>query len=147
MSRKKLYVVSLKSRERQELTQFVSHGKKSAREINRARILLLADEGKIDKEIVAALGVSRPTVSAVRKKYFKRKHDTILDLLKDDARGGRPIKADSRVEAHITMIACSDPPEGSAKWTLRMIADKIVKLEVIDSISHERVRTSLKKTS
>lgn len=147
MSRKKVYLVSLKSRERQELRQFVSQGKKSAREINRARILLLADEGKKDKEIVAVLGISRPTVSALRKKYSKTKYDAILDLLKDDPRSGRPIKVDSRVEANITMIACSDPPEGSAKWTLRMIADKVVKLEVIDSISHERVRASLKKTS
>jgi transposase len=109
--------------------------------------MLLADEGKKDKEIVAVLGVSRPTVSAVRKRYSESKYESILDLLKDDPRSGRPIKVDSRVEANITMIACSDPPEGSAKWTLRMIADKVVKLEVIDSLSHERVRTALKKTS
>ena len=147
MSRKKLYLVKLTSRARKELTQFVSQGKKSAREINRARILLLADEGKKDKEIAALLRISRPTISAVRKKYSAGKFDSILDLLKDEPRSGRPIKIDSRVEANITMIACSDPPKGSAKWTLRMIADKVVKLDAIDSISHESVRETLKKNN
>lgn len=70
-----------------------------------------------------------------------------MEILKDEPRSGRPMKIDSRVEANITMIACSEPPKGSARWTLRMIADRVVKLEVIDAISHESVRSSLKKTS
>lgn len=148
MARNKIYKVKLNAQERKELEEFVSRGKRSAREINRARILLLADEGKNDQEIIDLLGISRPSVFSIRKKYKEKEYDkSILDILKDEPRDGRPIKIDSRVEAHITVIACSDPPEGSAKWTLRMIADRVVKLEVIDSISHESVRAALKKTS
>ena len=147
MARKKIYSVNLSEQEGKELRQFVSCGKKSAREINRARILLLACEGKKDKEIVKLLNVSRQSVSKVRKKYSEREYEHILDSIKDEPRSGRPIKIDSRVEANITMIACSGPPEGSQKWTLRMIADKVVKLEVIDSISYESVRGALKKTN
>jgi len=146
MSRKKKYPVHLSEEERKELNQFVSRGKKSAREITRARILLLADEGKLDREIVQLLGISRQTVARVRKKYAQRQDEPVLELLQSAPRSGRPPKLDSRVEAHITMIACSEPPEGASQWTLRMIADQLVKLEVIDSISHETVRQALKKT-
>lgn len=139
--------VTLSPQERTELQVFVSRGKRSAREINRARILLVADEGKKDAEILQWLGVSRSTVHTVRKKYDKREHEHILDFLKEEPRSGAPIKIDSRVEAHVTMIACSDPPEGSARWTLHMIADKLVKLKAIDSISHESIRRTLKKTN
>jgi putative transposase len=139
--------VMLSAQERNELQAFVSRGKRSAREINRARILLLADEGKKDAEILQVLGVSRSTVHTVRKKYGKREHKHILDFLQEEPRSGAPIKIDSRVEAHVTMIACSDPPEGSARWTLHMIADKLVQLKAIDSISHESIRRTLKKTN
>jgi putative transposase len=67
-------------------------------------------------------------------------------MLHEAPRSGRPLKIDSRVEAHVTMIACSDPPEGYGRWTLHMIADKLVQLEIIDTISHESVRRTLKKT-
>jgi transposase len=144
---KKKYAVRLQAQERKELEAFVSHGKRSAREINRARIVLLADEGKQDADISELLGVSQSTVHNIRKRYCKRTHEHILDVLQDEPRRGAPIKIDSRVEAHIAMIACSDPPEGSARWTLHMIGDKLVKLEVIDSISHESVRRTLKKTN
>ena len=69
----------------------------------------------------------------------------MLDVLHETPRSGRPIKIDSRVEAKVTMIACSDPPEGYGRWTLHMIADKLVQLEVIETISHESVRRTLKK--
>lgn len=146
MSRTKKHVVTLSRSERQQLERFVSRGKKSAREIRRARILLLAHEGKKDKEIIDLLGVSRHTISNLRKKYSERQDESILAVLKDEPRSGRPLKIDTRVEANITVLACSDPPDGSAKWTLRMMADQLVKLEVIDSISHESVRVALKKT-
>lgn len=144
---KKRYKVKLNDHERKELEEFVSRGKKGAREINRARILLLSDEGKKGKEISKLLGISLPSIYSMRKKYSQSKDEHILEILQDEPRSGRPMKIDSRVEANITVIACSDPPKGSAKWTLRMIADRVVKLEVIDSISHESVRSSLKKTS
>lgn len=143
---KKKYLVHLTDEERTALTQFVSRGQKSAREITRARILLFAHAGKTDLEITALLGISRPTVYSARRRHAEDQDIPILYRLKDAPRDGRPIKVDSRVEANISMIACSEPPEGAARWTLYMIADKLVKLEVIDTISHERVRRALKKT-
>jgi len=104
----------------------VSRGKRSARAINRARLLVLADEGKKDAEIIQLLGISRATVHHVRKKYGKREQAHILDVLKEEPRRGAPRTIESRVEAHVIMIACSDPPEGSARWTLPMIADTLV---------------------
>lgn len=144
--RQKTYHVQLSEQERLTLEQFVSTGTKNARQITRARILLLADAGKSDQAIMAVLGVSRPTVFAMRKKYAQRGTTPLLSLLAEASRRGRPIKVDSRVEAHATLIACSAPPEGKARWTLRLIADQMVKLEVIDTISHEKVRRLLKKT-
>lgn len=146
MSRKIKYPVHLTHTEREALKAFVASGQKRAREINRARILLLSDAGRKDQETVTLLGISRQTILTVRKKYCEEPYDHILDLLKDAPRKGRPIRIDPRVEAAITMVACSDPPEGSARWTLHMIADKVVKMEVIDAISHESIRGVLKKT-
>jgi len=71
----------------------------------------------------------------------------MLDLLHEAPRSGRPLKIDTRVEANVTMIACSDPPDGCSRWTLQMIADKLVTLAVVDTISHESVRRTLKKTN
>jgi transposase len=139
------YRVHLTNEQRSELETFVANGQKKAREISRARILLYADAGQKDKEIAALLGVARQTVSSVRKKYCQASYDSVVDILKEAPRPGRPIHIDSRVEANISMVACSAPPTGSARWTLHMIADKLVKLEVIDAISHESVRQALKK--
>lgn len=144
----KTYPVHLTVQGRNMLEQFVKRGQKNAREITRARILLVADEGKSDWQIVSLLGVSRPTVQATRKRYADiGRGRSILDRLKDAPRSGRSIKLDSRVEAKVAMIACSDPPEGAARWTLHLIADNLVKLEVIDAICHESVRRLLQKTS
>jgi putative transposase len=139
--------VCLTAAERDALEKFVAHGEKSARAINRARILLLLDEARPAKELTKILGVSRGTIYHVRKMYLQKEHEHILDLLHEAPRSGRPIKIDTRVEANVTMIACSDPPEGCSRWTLHMIADKLVKLAVIDTISHESVRRTLKKTN
>jgi transposase len=138
--------VRLTAAERDVLEQFVAHGKKSARAINRARILLLLDEDRPEKELTTMLGVSRGTLYNVRQKYLHMEHADILDVLHEAPRSGRPIKIDTRVEANVTMIACSDPPEGYGRWTLHLIADKLVQLEVVDTISHESVRRTLKKT-
>ena len=146
MPRKRL-AVRLTAEERDVLEQFVAHGKKSARAINRARILLLLDEERSETDVTTILGVSRGTIYNVRKKYLQKADEHILDVLHEAPRSGRPIKIDTRVAAHVTMIACSDPPEEAGRWTLHMIADKLVQLEVIDSISHESVRRTLKKTN
>jgi putative transposase len=139
--------VKLAKAERGALETFVAHGKRSARAITRARILLLSDEGRKERELTEILGVSRGTVYNVRKKYQQKVHRHILDLLREEPRSGRPIEFDSRVEAKVTMIACSAPPTGCGRWTLQLIADKLVQLAVTDSISHESVRRLLKKTN
>ena len=144
---KKRIDIQLTQDERDVLEKFISQGKKSARAINRARILLFANEGRNATEIAKLLGTSRATVYNVRKAYGQSVHEHIIEFLHDQPRSGRPIKIDSRVEANVTMIACSEPPQGSARWTLHMIADQLVQLSVTDSISHESVRCTLKKTN
>lgn len=146
MKRIKKHLVQLTAAQRSTLQAFVSSGHKKAREITRARILLLADAGHTDAEIVTALGCCRPMVWAMRKRYAEGHFATIVEVLHEAPRGGRPVRVDSRVEAQISLIACSDPPPGAARWTLHLIADRLVKLEAVESISHERVRQALKKT-
>jgi transposase len=140
-------VVTLTKGERKALEDFVSHGKKSARAITRARMFLLFDEGRKERELTELLGVSRGTVYNLRKKYQQKGPASILDLLHEAPRSGRPITLDSRVEAKVTMIACSTPPTGRGRWPLQLIADKLVELAVTESISHESVRRVLKKTN
>src|SRR5262245_45116202 len=141
-------VIKLTLTERQELERFVTRGKKSAREITRARILLLTHDGKPATEIARTLRVSRGTVYNVYKRYQRKTPKTpLVELLAEAPRSGRPLKLDSRVEAKATMLACSTPPTGAARWTLHLLADKLVKLGVTDSISHESVRQVLKKTT
>jgi|SRR6185369_3773250 putative transposase len=138
--------IKLTSNERQELERFVTCGKKSAREITRARILLLTQDGRQVTEIARILGVSRGTIYNVYKRYKRKKLRTpLVEVLEEEPRSGRPLKLDSRVAAQVTMLACSAPPAGRARWTLHLIADKVVKLGVTDSISHESVRQMLKK--
>jgi transposase len=140
--------VKLTQAERHELEMFVTRGKKSAREITRARILLLTQEGRHVTDIAQTLGVSRGTIYNVYKRYkVKKTQPPLVAVLKDEPRSGRPLKLDAGVQAKVTMIACSEPPAGQARWTLHLIADKLVKLGVTDSISHESVRQVLKKIS
>jgi putative transposase len=139
--------IQLTKAERGALEAFVAHGKRSARAITRARILLLLGEGRKVCDLAKILGVSHGTVYNVHKKYQQQASGHILEVLQDEPRSGRPIQLDSRVAAQVTMIACSEPPAGRGRWTLQMIADKVVKLEVTDSISYESVRRLLKKTN
>lgn len=140
-------VVTLTKEERKAVEDFVAHGKKSARAITRARMLRLFDEGRNGHELTEILGVARGTVYTVRKRYQQKGALPILDLLHDAPRSGRPITLDSRVAAKVTMIACSTPPTGRGRWTLQLIADKVVELAVTESISYESVRRVLKKTN
>jgi transposase len=144
---KKLYNVHLTETEREQLEMYVNQGKKSTRSITRARILLLADEEYHDEDIMDTLGISRQTVYKVRKKYNEGHYQHILDLLPEKARPGQPLKVDSRVESHVAMLACSESPPGTARWTLKMIADRLVELQVVDAICLESVRKALKKTN
>ena len=142
MSRKTIFCVRLSEEDRTELNKYLRHGKSPARSLTRARILLLADEGHSDEVIVEALKVSRPTVNRIRKRYCEGGLDFALY---EKPRSGEPPKLDGRVEAELTLLACSEPPEGRSKWTLRLLADKLVELEAVDSISHMSVHRILKK--
>ena len=113
--------------------------------MNRARILRLSNASMKVNEIAKVLSVSPATRANVRQKYQQKEHGHILDFLQDAPRSGRPITRDSSVEAKVSMIACSAPPEGCARWTLHLIADRLVQLDVVETISHERVRSLLKK--
>lgn len=139
----KIYVVDLSEEERTFLTDFISRGERSARKLKRAHILLLADEGKTDGQIAAALHTSTPTVQRTRQRFVEGGLDRALN---EDPRPGGRKKLDAKGEALLETLARSEPPAGRKRWTLQLLADKLVELKVIDSISYETVRQELKKT-
>jgi putative transposase len=141
----KMYHIHLTATERACLEGYVKQGKRSARAITRARVLLLADEQYSDDDIIETLGVSRRTVCSLRKKYTVRRGQPILALLHEAPRPGQPRKLDTRMAAHAALIACSEPPTGAARWTLQLIADRLVELKVVEAICLESVRQALKK--
>ena len=142
MARMKLHIVSLKEEEREELKRYLRKGKSSARSLTRARILLLADEGRDDEEIAGALKVSKSTVNRIRTRYCD---DGLDSALHEKSRSGAPPKLDGRIETQLTLLACSEPPSGRSKWTVRLLADRLVEMEVVESISHMSVQRLLKK--
>ncbi|MBS1250093.1 MAG: hypothetical protein MAG431_01682 [Chloroflexi bacterium] len=145
MPRKKMYEVNLSEKERDHLINLVSSGTEKARKLTRARILLKADEGWIDKDISEALNVGRATVERIRKKYFEGDLAKAINRKPSSRQYER--KIDGKVEAHLIALSCGEPPKGYADWSLRLLADRLVKLEQVDieSISHETVRQVLKK--
>jgi transposase len=142
---KKKYIVKLMPDERQELETLISSGEARARKLTRARILLKADEGWTDKAISAALDAGTSTIERVRKRFVETGLEAIQ---RRKPRRRYEHKIDGNAEAHLIALACSVPPEGRARWTLRLLADKLVVLEEVDikSVSHETVRQVLKKT-
>lgn len=144
---KKTYSVELTEKERTQLERYVKQGTKSARSINRARILLLSDEEHRDEDIMEIVGICRQTMYSVRKRYQQHKGHHILDLLQEKPRPGQPVKVDSGMAAHVAMIAGSEAPAGAAPWTLPLIADRLIALKVVDSMCVESVRRAVKKTN
>jgi transposase len=143
---KKKYIVNLTSEEREALEALISSGIASARKLTRARILLKADEDWTDKRISEALDVGTATVERVRKRFVEWGGIKAIERRKPRRRYERKIDGDA--EARLVALACSAPPEGRTRWTLQLLADKLVTLEEvdIDSVSHETVRQVLKKT-
>lgn len=131
------YEVFLNDDQRGLLKDITKKGKESARKINRARVLLLADEGKRDKEIMEMVGVSDTMVESTRKKFVL---EGLENAINEKPRPGKPKKIDGRKEAELIALACSEAPEGRSKWTLRLLADTIE----LD-ISHVAVQNTLKK--
>jgi len=140
----KRYIVNLTEEERKYLLELIKKGKSSARKINRAHILLLSDEGKIDKEIYEALHLSSRMVELTRKKFIEGGVDYALSEV---SRPGQKRKLDGKQEAFLVALTCSEPPEGRIKWTMQLLADKMIELKIVDSISDETVRRTLKKHS
>jgi len=143
---KKKYIVDLTSEEREELEALISSGVAPARKLTRARILLKADEGWTDKDISEALDVGTATVERVRKRFVEWGGIKAIERRKPRRQYER--KLDGDAEARLIALACSAPPEGRTRWTLQLLADKLVTLEAvdIDSVSYETVRRVLKKT-
>jgi transposase len=146
------YIIKLTKEEREQL-EAVARGKKgrlkiAAWKVTRAKALLKIDRGEqgpawTDRKIAEALDVTERSITNWKKTAFQQGP---MAVLKRQKREVKPTKVDGRVEAHITRLACSTPPEGRSKWSLRLLADRMVKLEIVDSLSHESVRQALKKT-
>ena len=139
---KKVYVVDLSDEERTQLLDLVKRGRLSARKLTRAHVLLRADEGAVDTEIAASLHVHVTTVERIRKHLVESGLECALE---DRPRPGAARKLDDKGQARLMALACSAPPEGHEHWTLRLLADHLVRLEIVDSISHEGVRQALKR--
>ena len=140
---KKIYIVDLTKEERTQLLEFIKSGKHSARKLNRARILLLADEGKADGEIAEALHTGTASVQRTRQRFVE---GNLEGALNERPRPGGQKKLDEKGEAILETLAHSQPPEGRKRWTLQLVADRLVQLKVVDSISYETVRQELKKS-
>jgi transposase len=145
------YVVELTSEEQNELAQLVSKGKAAARKIMHARVLLQANESQgipawTDKQISEAFGIHTNTIHGIRRRFVEDGLQAALERKKQDYPSRKRI-VDGDAEARLIALRCSDPPEGINRWNLRLLADKLVELEIVPSISHETVRQTLKKTS
>ena len=144
----KIYRVTLTDEERADLTAIVNKGKGAARRITRTRILLLADEnredgGWKDADIVQALGVHQRTVERVREKCVMLGIEASLNHTRPQKKREKIL--DGAAEARLVQLACSEAPDGHEHWSMRMLADKLIELEIVETISRETVRTTLKK--
>lgn len=146
----KRYPVTLTDTERERLKRLIAAGTESARKLTHARILLKADQGPggprwTDEAIAEAVEVSQPTVSRIRQQYVTAGLEAALNRRAPTREYVR--KLDGAQEARLIALACAKPPAGWERWTLRLLADKLVELEVVDEISYQTVRRVLKKTS
>ena len=146
---KKRYEVRLSRDERVQLEGLISKGRSPARMLARARIVLKADGsspagGWTDQQIAAALDCSIPTVERVRKQYVTEGLQAVLSRRRRSRSRAR--RLDGAGEARLIALACSEPPEGHARWTMQMLADRLIQWEAVTVISDETVRRTLKKT-
>ena len=147
----KKYIVRLSKDEHDKLRNLIKSGRGPSRMFTRARILLKADAGEhgpswVDEKISDALDVTVQTIERVRKQLVEEGLDAVLSRHQYTQKVSRK-KIDGDVEAHLIALSCSEPPEGYARWTLRLLADKVVELGYVENISYEAVRQTLKKTN
>src|SRR5215204_1979446 len=147
---KKKYPVTLTETEREHLKSLIAAGTAPARKLTHARILLKADQspegpGWVDEQVAEAVEVSQPTVSRVRKQYVEEGLEAALNRRTPNREYQRKLEGEQ--EARLVALACSEPPEGQARWSLRLLADKLVELEIVEEeVSYQTVRRTLKKT-
>jgi transposase len=146
----KKYRVTLSAAERDELTALIRKGKAAARKLAHARVLLQVDESAAeakgtDEQVAQALNLSRRTVERVRERFVEQGFSAALLPRPSTRRYARAL--DGADEARLIALACSQPPEGKARWTLRLLAEQAVELKIVESVSHETVRQTLKKTN
>jgi len=144
------YKVTLTREERDELMSIISKGKHTSQRFRNAYVLLNCDEGEFSEkatnaEINKILKVSMRSIDRIKKRFVEEGFDAVLERKPTTREYDR--KTDGDLEARLIALSCSEPPEGHARWSLRLLADKLVELEIVDSISHETVRTVLKKTN
>jgi transposase-like protein len=146
----KKYIVKLTADERSELEQMVRKGKAAGWKLQRAHALLRCDQGPEgpawpDERVAEAHGVTTRSLESWRKQAVERGP---LSLLERKPRATSPLtaKLDGEKEARLTALACSQPPKGYARWSLRLLAERLVELEIVEAISHETVRRAMKKT-
>jgi transposase len=148
MGMKKRFIVRLSAEEREQLEGIVNRGREAAFRRRHAQVLLLVDEGEhgqgwIDREVAEQVGCTRRTVEQIRERCVREGLQAALERKKRTRERSR--KLDGAGEARLVSLACSKPPAGHSRWTLRMLGDRLVELEVVDSISLEAVRQVLKK--
>ena len=141
----KVYVVDLTPEEREELLGLLKGGQARVRKTNRARILLLAEEGRTDEEVAQALLTSVSTVERTRKRFVEGVEGGLERALNESPRPGGKRKLDGHQEAYLVALACSDPPEGKKRWSMQLLADRLVEVGMVEEISDETVRRTLKK--
>ena len=143
---KKKYIVDLTQEERKGLEGLIRSGKHSARRIRRAHALLKVDAGWTDGKISEALDIGTSTIERLRRRFVEEGMDVALGARSRKPKP-YPRKLDGKRQAQLIALACSEPPEGHTRWTLRMLADRMVELAYVESLSHEAVRQVLKKRS
>lgn len=137
-------LVKLKLKDQKLLKELVTKGSLKARTLTRCRILLMTNDGKTDTQIIEALDTARNTIRTVRYRYV---HTGLESAINEQPRPGAPNKFTGRDKAKVTAMACSTPPDGYNRWTLRLIADTMIELDVVENISHHTVQRVLKKTN
>ena len=142
MKTMKRYIVKLSEEEKKDLHALTHKGTCGVRKLRRAQMLVLADEGLTDEEIARALDGSVSTVERVRKRFVQ---EGLKAALSERPRPGARRKLDGRQEAYLLALASGDPPEGKKRWSMQLLADRLVELEIVEEISDETVRRTLKK--
>ncbi len=140
----KKYIVDLQEEERQNLNRIIRSGKHSARKIRWAHALLKADDGWKDQKISEALDISLPTVQRIRQRFVEKGLDVALGTHSHKPRPHLQ-RLDGEQEAKLIALACSQAPEGYTRWSLRLLAEKVVELQIVEQVSYQTVRRVLKK--